>query len=128
MQVTNGQEKNIPSSVLSHFKSTYPNASVRDWDRERDGSFEAEFTLNGKEWEAYYSSSGTWVRTERDVTRQEVPQAVWDGLSKSNYATWKTDDMEEHQTPQHKSVYEIEVKKDGQKAYVYILPEGKMVQ
>lgn len=126
--VAYGQEKDIPTSVLNHFKSTYANAQVKDWDKERDGSFEVEFILDGKEWEAYYAADGGWLKTERDVTRSDVPQVVWDELSKSNYAAWKVDDLEEHQTSQHKSVYEVEVKNGGQKAYLYFLPNGTMVK
>lgn len=120
------QNNQVPDNVMNHFKATYPNAQSIDWDKERDGTFEAEFTLDGKEWEAYYDASGNWTRTERDVKRDEVPQAVWDGLSKSEYAAWKTDDVEEHQTPQHKTVYEIEVKKDGRRMFVYLLPDGTL--
>lgn len=123
-----GQAQNIPASVSNHFKTTYPGAQEKDWDTERDGTYEVEFMLNGQEWEATYAANGAWLKTERDVTRAEVPQAVLDALSKSEYSAWKTDDMEEHQTPQHKSVYEIEVKKGFQKSYLYFLPNGKMVQ
>jgi hypothetical protein len=123
-----GQKQNIPQKVLNHFKAKYPSAQVHDWDKERDGSYEVEFTLNGKEWEAYYTADGSWTRTERDASRNEVPKAVWDGLAKTQYAQWKVDDIEEHQTPQHASVYEIEVKNSGQKASVYLLPDGKLAQ
>lgn len=123
-----GQQPNIPQSVSDHFKTKYPSAQVHDWDKERDGSYEVEFTLDGKEWEAYYTADGSWTRTERDALRNEVPKAVWDRLAKTQYSNWKVDDIEEHQTPQQASVYEIEVKNSGQKAYVYILPDGKLVQ
>lgn len=119
-------QQNIPAGVLKHFNSAYPAAQVKDWDKERDGTYEAEFTLNGVEWEAYYDANGNWTRTERDVRRSDVPQAVWNALAKSSYAGWKVDDIEEHQTPRQKSVFEIEVKKGGQKAYLYFLPNGKM--
>jgi len=121
------QSNQVPDNVMNHFKTTYPNAQSPDWDKERDGTFEVEFSLDGKDWEAYYDASGNWVRTERDLKRDEVPQAIWDGLSKSEFADWKADDVEEHQTPQHKSVYEVEVKKNGRKTYVYMTPDGKMV-
>lgn len=123
-----GQKAKVAEPVLKHFNSTYPNAVVKEWDVEDDGSYEVEFRLDGVKWEAYYDAAGNWQKTERDVRRAEVPKAVWDALSKSEFAAWKIDDIEEHQTPKHKSVYEIEVKKGAQKNYVYILPSGEVVQ
>ncbi len=120
-------QKNIPETVLNHFKTNYPNARVMDWDKERNG-YEVEFTLNGKKWEGYYDTGGKWMRAERDVSRNEVPKAVWAALAKSEYAAWRTDDIEEHQTLAHKSVYEMEVKNAGKKAYLYILPDGTFVK
>lgn len=123
-----GQEKNIPSAVTDHFQSKYPNAQVHDWDHERDGSYEVEFIYNGQEWEAYYASDGTWLRTERDVRKADVPRPVMDGVKRSSYSDWKMDDVEEHQTPQYASVYEVELKKNGQKTYIYVLPDGQIVK
>jgi hypothetical protein len=123
-----GQNKNIPDAVSNHFKSTYPNAQDTDWDRENDSTYSVEFKSDGKKWEAYYAADNSWIRTERDVSKNDVPQAVWDALSKSEYAAWKIDDIEEHQTPQHPSVYEVEVEKDGQEVYLNFLPDGTMVK
>src|SRR5690606_9033620 len=117
----------IPDAVVSHFRTSYPAAQKTDWDKESNG-YEVEFRLNGIKWEAYYDLNGNWLKTERDVKRREVPNAVWTSLAKSPYAGWKVDDIEEHQTPDYKTVYEIEVKGKGRKAYVYILPDGKIVR
>ena len=126
--VTFAQVQDIPEKIQSHFKATYPAAVVEDWDKERDGSYEVEFSINGVEWEAYYSAAHEWLRTERDVKRSDVPQAVLHAIAKTDYASWKIDDIEEHHTPEHKSVYEIEVEKTGNKAYVYLLPDGTTVK
>jgi hypothetical protein len=123
-----GQKKNIPDAVSNHFKTTYPNAQAMDWDAEKDGTYNVDFKNDGKKWEAYYAADNSWIRTERDVSKNEVPQAVWDALSQSEYSTWKRDDIKELQTPLHPSVYEIEVEKDGQEVHLNFLPDGTMVK
>lgn len=122
------QQTNVPEKIQNHFKATYPAAQAEDWDHERDGSYEVEFTVDGIEWEAYYAINNEWLRTERDVKRSEVPQAVLDGLAKSEYAAWKVDDIEEHQNSKYKSFYEIELKNNGSKVYVSILPDGTLIK
>ncbi len=121
------QGSDIPATVVNHFKAKYPAAEKTDYDKESTG-YEVEFYLDGVKWEAYYDTRGNWVKTERDVTRADVPDAVWTALSSSSYGSWKVDDIEEHQTPRHERVYEIEVKGKAKKAYLYFLPDGKMVK
>ncbi len=121
------QGPEIPANVVSHFQAKYPGAENPDYDKEKDG-YEVEFHLSGIKWEAFYDTRGNWVKTERDVRRADVPDAVWTALSTSSYGRWKVDDIEEHQTPQHEKLYEIEVKTKGQKKYLYFLPDGQMVR
>jgi hypothetical protein len=126
--VSFGQQKNIPDSVLNNFKTMYPNAQNADWDTEKDGSYNVEFTDNGKKMEAYYDTKNSWIRTERDVKRAEVPEAIWNALSKSQYADWKVDDMEEHRIPENKIVYEIEVEQNGKEVHLNYLPDGTILE
>lgn len=122
-----GQQKKVPESVLNHFKTTYPNARAINWDAKKDGTYEAEFKDNGNNMEAYYNAENSWMRTERDITRAQLPDVVWDAFSKSAYAGWKTDDFEEHETPQHKIIYQIEVEKGAQEMHLNFLPDGKLI-
>lgn len=123
-----GQKSAFPQEIINHFTSTYPNAQVKDWDKESNGTYNVEFRNAGKKYEAYYAADNSWVRTERDISRREVPQAVWNTLSKSEYASWKVDDIEEHQTPQYKSLYEIEVERGESDVYLKFLPDGTLLK
>jgi hypothetical protein len=57
-----------------------------------------------------------------------VPEAIWNALSKSQYADWKVDDMEEHRIPENKIVYEIEVEQNGKEVHLNYLPDGTILE
>lgn len=120
-----GQET-IPQSAKDHFATTYPMASKVKWDVEKD-KIEVEFELNGVEWEGYYDTSGNWLKTKRELKKEEVPQVVLDGLKNSEFGSWNADDPHEYQTPEHKSLYQFEVKNGTEKKVVFFTPDGQLV-
>lgn len=121
----------VPQAVIDAFNKKYPDTYVYEWEWEKkDKLYEAEFFLRGVKYEALFSPDGQWVHTERDVSRDMVPKAVMESLFSSEYANWKIDDIEEHSTPDHPVLYEIEVKMKGPKreVYLYYLPDGKLLR
>ena len=57
----------VPSSVQSAFNAKYPNASDVKWEQEKEKGkliYEAEFKFNGKEIEAEFDSTGTFIEEE----------------------------------------------------------------
>jgi hypothetical protein len=60
-------ETDVPTAVLSAFRTKYPNALNTEWEAEKkDGrlAFEAEFKLDGKNKEAYFQPDGTFLKEE----------------------------------------------------------------
>lgn len=125
------KESEVPKVVRDSFRAKYPDVYVYEWEwKKKKRVFEAEFMIEGEEYEAYFTRDGVWIKTERDIKGFEVPQNVWDSLDKTEYAHWKIDDIEEHSTPKYKLIYEIEVKTKRpykRKVYLYFLPNGKLV-
>ena len=126
------KESEVPQIVRDSFKVKYPNVFVYEWEwKKKKNAYEAEFIMKGSKYEALFLANGVWIFTERDVRKEEVPQAVWSSLSSSEYANWEIDDIEEHSTPTHDVFYEIEVKSytpQKRKVYLYFLPDGKFIQ
>jgi uncharacterized membrane protein YkoI len=119
------KESDVPLKVRETFKSLYPDTYVYEWEWEKKkGLYEAEFILKGKKHEGYFAPDGTWKKTTQDIKKHEVPEAIWRSIGQSAYAGWEIDDTEIHHTPQHKVVYEIEVKQKKQKVKLYYLPDG----
>lgn len=125
------KEGPVPKAVIATFNEKYPDTYVYEWEwKKKEGLYEAEFFLKGIKYEAYFTPEGQWQLTERDISRDLVPEAVMDSLFSSEYANWKIDDIEEHSTPEHPLFYEIEVKMKGPKreVYLYYLPDGALLK
>lgn len=122
-------EEGIPQIVSNGFKALYPDVYVYEWKwKKKKAMYKAKFYIKGIKYKAYFTPAGTWTKTERDVKRWEVPEAVWNSLAETEYANWKVDDREEHQTPEYPLVYEIEVEQGKQEVLLYFLPNGKLVK
>ena len=128
----NGQEmreKDVPTSILTHFKKKYPDSYVYEWEWKRKKlKYKAEFIQKGKKYEAYYTSEGNWLYTETDLEPHELPQAVLDAISQSAHAGWEIDDVEEISSPTHARYFEVELESGHQKRTLYYLPEGTLLQ
>ena len=123
------KESEVPTAVTATFKKLHPDTYVHEWEYSRKNQqYEAEFILKGTRYEAYFTRDGQWLRTERDIMKADLPQEVLAGLAKTEYAAWKIDDVEEHQSPEHALFYEIEVEQGKQEVYLYFLPDGKLIR
>lgn len=123
------KESEVPPAVRATFKKLHPDTYVHEWDYSRKKQqYDAEFISKGIKYEAYFKRDGPWIRTERDITKADLPQAVLASVAKTQYAAWKIDDVEEHQSPEHSLFYEIEVEQGKQEVYLYFLPDGKLIR
>lgn len=120
--------KQVPPSVHREFAKRHPNMFAYDWEyKKKKGLYRAEFIDNGKEWKSYFSPDGNWMYTETEIKKAQLPQEIWNSLSKTNYQNWKVDDVDLLQTPQFPSVYKLEMKNGKQKIDLYFLANGSQV-
>ena len=116
----------IPNVVIATFKSLYPTAQRVEWEREGH-LYKAEFDLNGSEYDVFFLSDGTWVRSviELNLRTTNLPQAVQQYLA-TNYAGWTIDDADLIQTPGDE-YYKLELEKRGQQdVKLYIRADGSI--
>lgn len=120
----------IPADVTKAFEDKYQGAELDEWEfSDESGFYQAEFEMDRKEYEAYFTSDGEWVYTERDIKKSDLPQAVLDAIQNSEYSDWEIDDVEEHDTAANGLIYEIELEKRGQNnIYMYFSPEGEQIK
>lgn len=122
------KENEVPKIIVENFKKKYPNVFVHEWElKKKTMVYEAEFIMKGKSYEAHYNNNGDWIKTERDVNKSEIPEAVWDSLNKTQYANWKIDDQEQLSTPKYEIIYKIKVKRGNEKLLLHFLPDGKQI-
>lgn len=123
------KEKDVPATVKKSFQSIYSNSYVYEWEwKKKEKLYEAEFMDNGNKCEAYFNQAGEWIETTIGIKRDQLPQAIVDNISKSEYKDFKIDDVEEINTSQYKVLYKVEVEKGKRELYLYFLPDGKLIE
>ena len=109
--------KNVPETIKSAFNQKYPGKSVREWEK-KSGYYVAEFSNDNRSADAWFTPSGSWVRTETDYIGA-LPTAVSDYISQ-NYPIAVIDDQDWIETPTDQ-YFEIELeqrKKKDVKAFL----------
>ena len=124
---TEGSEEKseVPAAVQKSFQKKFAQATEVKWEEE-EGSYEAEFHLNGKEMSAEFSGDGTWKETETEVDQADLPAAIVDTLE-SAYGDYEVKEVELCETPEGKS-WEIEVKKDQTEMELVMDENGKVLK
>jgi len=98
----------VPTSLNSSFQKAYPNASDIEW--EKDGvNFKVEFDQDNMENEIWYSNTGEILKTEKEVTLEDLPSAVISTI-KNKYPKYDIDEVELIEAKGNKT-YEVELEK-----------------
>ena len=98
----------IPSNLMEIFKKSFTNVTDVEW--EMDGEYyNVEFEVNRIEHEIWYDKNGTIIKTEKDVTEKDLPEAI-SSVLKSNYSEYKIDSIEMTEF-KGKITYEVELEK-----------------
>ncbi len=105
-------QKDVPQAAIASLKQKFPKAEKVSWDKEKNGDFEAEFKLNGKEMSVTYSAKGEWLETETGILVSDLPAPVMAAFKKEHGAA-KIKEVAKIESTKP-IVYEIEYK-DGLK-------------
>ena len=115
-------------TLRESFEAKYPNATRVSW--EKKGIYRvAEFWLNNQETHAWFDTSGEWYMSKTELkTLSALPVKVQDSFKKSEYSTWKIDDVDRVERPGSEVVYIIEVKQGKQEIDLYYSQEGILIK
>ena len=128
MQTSFAQFRSIPSEVTEALKAKYPSATNVTWS-DKITAFVAKFTQDNAKYEAKFGNKGEWQGSVKDLTQDNIPQAVKDGFSKSMYADWKVKNQHEIFLPVDSIQYHIQVTKgDLQKRNLLFSRTGKLLK
>lgn len=103
------------------FSSKFPNAKNVKWDRESDTEWEAEFKMDGKEYSANFSNDGTWMETEYEISKKDLPESIKAAIEAA-YPGAKLEEIEKVEKPDFKG-YEIEVEQ-GESMFELVFDES----
>ena len=120
-------EDYLPSDIESEIRNLvntkYPGAVIMDIEYD-DNAIEVEIVHEKKGKDVYFSIDKTWIRTEWDVRKSELPTAVTNSIN-ADYPSWKIDDAEYVETPLE-NWYKIELEKGESEIKIRITPEGNI--
>lgn len=121
------KESAVPAAVKSAFTKKFPSASAVKWSKESKTEFEAEFKNGSLTQAANFDASGSWVVTETEVKKAELPGPVAKAIAK-DFVGYKTGESEKVEKPNTPMYFEVKVEK-GELTYVLeISPEGKILK
>ena len=124
------QFRSLPGVVTDSFKVKYPDAKDVSWS-DKVSAFQAIFTLGSDRMVARYSKDGQWQGSTKTITKDALPSAVKDGLSKSLYASaeWEIRSVTVKYLPGSQTQYMLLVQKsDIQKRNLTFSADGVLVK
>lgn len=103
------QNKNKePMAVSNAFSAKYPAAKLKNWKMRNDTCI-AMFNMDKRHYRAFYTTNGTWIKTERNVKHlSTLPMPTQVYLKHSKYASWHIDNLAKVQTPMH-NIYMVQL-------------------
>ena len=123
-----GTESQPPADVQQSFNDRFAGVAEVEWEVEEDGTWEAEFELDGVDVSAEFSAEGEWLETETEVST--VPDTIMTWIE-NEYPGWTIENAELVEIPDS-IYYEVEIEdrtdeaellfdKDG----IYLKKEGE---
>ena len=117
------------NEVISQYINLYyPGAKILDSDK-KGGYTEVEIFYDGKMIELFFNGSNQFVRSERDVKFNELPEAVKNVIRTTYENTYDIDDIELVETT-NQQYYKFDLEKKGENntfITVNILPDGTIL-
>ena len=104
----------VPAQVGKAFRDKFPQAQQDSWSMEGT-NYEVEFFNAKKKQSAIFDATGKWLETETETQFNQLPHAVMQGFNKE-FADFKVNEVNEVETLDNGTVYEIDVAK-GRELY-----------
>jgi hypothetical protein len=120
-------QKDVPQAVKTALAQKFPNAKVEKWAKEKDGSFEAEFDVKGKDQSANFSATGEWLETESEIEKSEIPQPVLTAFY-AKFGQIKIKEACKIEFPNKPMQYELEYKKELKTMEAIFDAEGNLLK
>jgi len=120
------QTKKVPQNILNAFSHKFPNAKEVEWGKEGTDVWEAEFELSDKDMSANFNIRGTWLETETELVKKDLPNVVKNVIL-TDYKGYKIKEIGFTETSDYKA-FEVEVKKGAKVLELVIDGSGNIVK
>ncbi len=117
----------VPEAVKTAFKQRFPQVKKVEFDRERNGEYEAEFKENGVKMSANFTADGIWRETETEIKVAELPTAVTQAIA-AKYPKAKVVGAAKIETADKGTHYEADLKTGAKKSEILFDEAGNVVK
>lgn len=104
------KESEVPKAILESFTKNFKNIKAEKWEKEKDGTYEAEFDVNKTETSASFNLNGELLATETEIKVNELPKTIT-GYVSSNYSGYKISEAAKIIDNKGVTTYEAELEK-----------------
>lgn len=111
-----------PEKVNNAFNKKFANAGEVKWEQEEADEWEVEFNLDGQDMSASFDASGTWMETEGEVKKEDIPAEVFKAIC-LDFDGWEFEKTELVETPDFKG-YEIVLEKEDTEVEILVSSSG----
>ena len=82
----------FPEEIIKVIQQKYPNATILEIENEENG-MEIDVIHEGVHKEIHFARTGSWIYTEWEILRSQVPAVIMDALKASEYGAYPIDDI-----------------------------------
>ncbi|MBS1525073.1 MAG: PepSY-like domain-containing protein [Bacteroidetes bacterium] len=108
----------VPSSVTGDFALKYPGVEVNKW-KMNNNEYVANFKMNGRECDAFYSKDGDWLSTQVVMKHlKNLSPDIKAAIRNSQYASYHIDGVKRMHTP-NQEMFIIEVDNNSGNKMIY---------
>ncbi|WP_017733693.1 PepSY-like domain-containing protein [Nafulsella turpanensis] len=115
-----------PAEIKNDLAERHPNAEDVEWEKEGN-LWEAEFEENSVEVSVIYDADLNWVRTERDIPIDELPENVKDYIA-TNFPDGKLEEAASFESYDEGNGFVVEVSNDGMEYELFFDEEGEFIR
>lgn len=121
------QKKEIaPEAVKQSFKAKYPGEIDPDWGKDANGNYESHFKMDGTKYRADFSPNGSWIETETNIDKKDLPDAIQAKI-KSDYSDYEITEIEKVEHFSKGTFYDVEFKREGKNKDVEFDASGNVI-
>lgn len=123
------EEKNneVPQAVRLSFQKKYPGEDDPDWKLDDHGYWESHFKQDGEKYRADFNADGTWVETENDIKKKNLPEAI-KKVIKEKYPDEEITEVEHVLNAEKGEFYDVEFKRKGKNMDVMFRKDGSIIE
>ncbi|GAA4323428.1 hypothetical protein GCM10023115_52150 [Pontixanthobacter gangjinensis] len=120
------KKSEVPEAVQLAFQKKYPEENDPDWRQDDHGYWESHFKKDGEKYRADFNADGSWVETENDIKKKNLPDAV-KKVIKEEYSEYEITEVEHVMNAEKGEFFDVEFKQKGKNKDVMFRKDGSII-